>query len=149
MCLYTKNKKAKTASEDLVCYKVLIKNYGTHSCCVTPYAGYVVEFDKELVADGQKSINHLRMQDFHTNYGVKSGFFHTYENYNDALMVARDIKLNKRFTSCYVAKCIIPKGTNYYDGLTACGYCKEYVAKSYASERLILKSKGLKVVTFS
>lgn len=129
MCLYTKNREPFLAKEDIVCYKVLIK---TKIPCVYKTPVTRTRFTKfPLIKKNFKAEGDRRVVEIPLSVGVcfeiSVGFIHTY----------KDIEYTKHcvnYSLCrdnyVIFKCIIPKGTYYYESET-----------EYASERIEILDK--------
>lgn len=112
MCIQVKTIFPKKAKTDIVCYKILNKDM------TAPYTGFQYDF-REYKANGLSNllkdiknsiIRKLRFKESPMYYFYGVGLIHTYKNplltnWTDNLKT-----LNKR-----VFKCIIPKGTYYYE----------------------------------
>lgn len=144
MCLYLnslnkEDNKVKTATEDIVCWKVLEKT--GDNVYRSPYEHYPYKLNTTIKDDGN------RVQNIEKK--IYGGCFHTYMNMEDAFqsmtMSNNEVDhIRKRWPgkgyprfNCYysvVVKCIIPKGTKYYEGT----FKNEQndLARSYASKRL-------------
>ena len=159
MCLYLKkgNARIKTATEDIICYKIMLEVYPGYGSIVptykTPYQGVYMPIEG-LVDDeyfklnqwARKCYNHSTKRRFHiTSNGVDNvckslvseGMIHTFVNLEDASHHSDYMfKCNYDYLSTLknryvVVKCVIPKGTSYYEGFTSLdgvdtftnGYC--------------------------
>ena len=133
MCLYIDKKihgpfqRIKKAKDDIVCYKVL-RDYGSN--LYTPYAFFEVSsqvYKGELPMIGEYSnIRKLFRRIFHSDV-IKEGYIHTFRLQSFAQNEARFLTIPNGDTSIF--KCIIPKGTYYYQGKYG----------DYASECIIFK----------
>lgn len=136
MCFYITDTIVRTATEDVVCYKILIKtNENTY---FTPYQGIKVKlgerYDVEEGDVGGKDIFALQLN--HTDMTVHGGAFHSYKYKNAAffnLMESPD--LCSRNYSLVLVEAIIPEGTKYMVNDS------EYVSKSivYTDNILLVK----------
>lgn len=138
MCLYiTKDAKLKHAVKDIVCYKV-VKRYTTFlgkQILFTPYTQSPLtdaqlsgkedfcSFDKDEIEESKIG----------PGYEVSKGFIHTCINLESARWLSRLLSLGLIYgEDIVVYKCIIPKGTRYYEGKWALSPQRE----SYASKRI-------------
>ena len=125
MCFYITDTIVRTATEDVVCYKILIKtNENTY---FTPYQGMKVKlgerYDVEEGDVGGKDIFALQLN--RTDVTVHGGAFHSYKYKKAAffnLMESPD--LCNRNCSLALVEAIIPKDTKYMVNDS------EYVSKS-------------------
>lgn len=112
MCIRVKNIFPKRAKTDIVCYKILNKDM------TAPYTGFQYDFRKykanglfNLLIDIKDSIIiKLRYKESPMYYFYSVGLIHTYKNYPLIIWNSHIKNLNRR-----VFKCIIPKGTYYYE----------------------------------
>lgn len=139
MCLYSQIKSPKTADEDITCYKVFQLKISISTVKMeirTPYMG-------KPIPDGAVTLMATRdrpgifpegpipicLEDGTFSYCVDEGYIHTFKDIEDAKQL---------FTgrSWYIIrKCIIPKGTTYYEG-----YDKPSGGMlTYASKRIVFE----------
>ena len=133
MCLYAKGK-IKKAEEDIVCYKYLSLSIGRNeygdisSTWCSPYINIGWEIGKvKEISDNVPCYD----------YGcVTYGFFHTFKNLNDTEAAKNhyDFWNNSGMKQLGVFKCIIPKGTLYYEGVH--NSIQQY--EGYASRKLLI-----------
>lgn len=128
MCLtiYTKEKGIKKlekiAEDDIVCWKILyVDGNGQLS---TYFMQTPVLLGKKLKARGR-----IRSQFYGHNYGIEGGLIHTFKEKNDAYALAI------KNSTIAIVKCIIPKGTRYYEGEFDC------MGTSYGSKEVIISDK--------
>ena len=141
MCLHLKkNAKKKIADKDIVCYKVLFYDETDKTHAVSQFEG----FDYML---GRLEYTPLDFPDY--SYRVFHGF-HSYKYYEDALESIDGYYLNESVWSAMtkVYKCIIPKGSAYYEGIQPSmpydmvGYCSnQIVIQEVATSPLCKTSK--------
>lgn len=126
MCLHLReNTKKKIADKDIVCYKVLFYDETDKTHAVSQFEG----FDYML---GRFEYTQLDLPDY--SYRVFHGF-HSYKYYEDALESIDGYSLNETLYSvtAKVYKCIIPKGSAYYEGVQPSmpydmvGYCSNQI----------------------
>lgn len=133
MCLYIDKEihgsfyKIKKAKKDIVCYKVLKERKG--KLC-TPYAFYevspqVVKGELPMIGERSNILKFFR-RIFHSNI-IGEGYIHTFRLLIYAQSDARG--MTSFMTKPVIFKCIIPKGTYYYQG----------DGGDYASEHIIFK----------
>lgn len=139
MCLYiTKDAKLKHAVKDIVCYKVL-KRYTTFLGKQTLFTPYIQSPLTDVQLSGQEDFysfdkdNNIEESKIGPGYEVSKGFIHTCANLESARLLSQLLSLGL----CYgedivVYKCIIPKGTRYYEGRWALSPHRD----SYASKRI-------------
>lgn len=134
MCLFSK--KRTSANKDLVCYKIIerYENFYGECCYKTPFQGTPVSIKviegQEFRPDPFPSISVERKSN--SNYEVYGGFIHSYKTRWKARKMAKYMretifKDEKRWYEIY--KCIIPKGTEYFDGVEVNGF-GAYASKS-------------------
>lgn len=121
MCLYKGKNKMQTASEDIVCYK-LIQIY--HLPDGDDYRSYFqhtkIELNKPIVASCPFNIDILNDRDY--LYGeVVHAFRNFYCDDSDIDWYIQDTKSRPCFSGCDVSiakvECIIPKGTMFCKGM--------------------------------
>lgn len=122
MCLHLKeNTKKKIADKDIVCYKVLFGNE-------TDKTRVLSQFENFEYMLGKFEYSLLDLPDY--SYRVFHGF-HSYKYYEDALESIDGYSLNETLYKAY--KCIIPKGSAYYEGIQpsmpydVVGYCSSQI----------------------
>ncbi len=118
MCLLIKKETYRTkATEDIVCYKVVkLKQTYFNNYYVTYYFDCVVELGKTYTS-------YLRREKLHYHYIVHKGL-HTFKNLDDA----KEFVKTRLKTS--IIKCIIPKGSWFFEGNF------DVFLPSYASSKL-------------
>lgn len=158
MCLYLEkgNARKKIATEDIVCYKVMEEvylNYGGIPHYRTPYQGHIMPIEG-IVRDEyfdinrwaakryNKKITTQRIYANNDNHICKSfvagGMIHTFANLLDASEKAALLASNYTVKSYVVVKCVIPKGTEYFEGFTGMVHIGSiyFGASSYCSSKL-------------
>lgn len=113
MCLKSKAFYPKKAKEDIVCYKRLlfpsIPSPKDNDCFISPFYAFVWKLGEEYTAERAKTIKYV--VDFGVNkYKIENGYFHTFVDYKDCDDTTNGL-------TDVIVKCIIPKGTYYYEGL--------------------------------
>ena len=127
MCLYLKSSKVRIAKEDIICYKFLVKEVGSY---FTPYQSSLIEVGKLIEDTESLMIEKTSKRDF--NFILYGGMFHTFKDIEAARKDVRWFANNMSRVNEYVIfKCIIPKGTEYYEGTFEAYKC-------YASKKLII-----------
>lgn len=110
MCLtLTEHSKLKVAEEDIVCYKVAIKD-NDGDCFVTPFRGMTYKLG-ELYSTSigwPRKIGSINI--------INEGF-HSFTCKEDAYKCAKFEAPTFEGTNMVVVKCIIPKGANYIEGM--------------------------------
>lgn len=159
MCLYLEkgNARKKKATEDIVCYKVMeeVSLNGGVPHYKTPYQGNVMPI-KGLVVDEYFNINRwaakrynkkmlaLRIYANHEYHICKSfvagGMIHTFANLLDASEKSHLLATIDKDKTYVVVKCVIPKGTEYFEGFTGMTRIGSihFDASSYCSSKLRL-----------
>lgn len=127
------------APNDIKCYKVMgIKKDGK---LITPYIHFPMEkgkvyedkenekIEKDFIVVKEKCRLNVRF-----GYKIYNGFFHTFENEDDARKVC--VSLSRRILNenviYQVYPCIIPSGSEYIKGI---GFNEEFV---FASKKLMI-----------
>lgn len=151
MCLKTRQAFPEFAEEDIVCYKVIYKEINDEGIkWVSPYRDYIW-FRGEICDKSLKYVHTAEYAwyhrttdnklDFNGNREINAGFFHTFENLDDAFKMENNISGVFKGNFPKVFKCIIPKGTKYYKGyfnmVDPYSDC-EIVCTNFASEKLKL-----------
>lgn len=149
MCLFTNNKEPKIAEEDIVCYKILIlEEFLGESRLLTPFRSEAVlkiihptersleEIIKEIHQKASEKV--LMAKENHSawySFKVDSGAIHTYQTEIVAFTVAECEFVRNRNVKVapIILKCVIPKGTPYWEGVDG------RLRKSYASHKIIYK----------
>jgi len=145
MCLnIIHNQNKFIAGYDITCYKVLGESKSPKDPSRTAYYSPVMHMGYEL---GSTYFNG-EVEQFETSiWGdevlVNGGFYHTFLNLEDAKEYAYDNSYSGGYSGyaeghtrpMVVVECVIPKGTVYYQGVTA--LCKD----SYASRALRITDK--------
>lgn len=118
MCLFKKRQFPKRSDSDIVVYKVLLIasfSYNIfHRDYVTPFRYKSVDINKPQIANDYLYTKFIKSI-FSKN--IEEGFIHAYSEYNKVLDLF-ERKKKEIFKPC-IFKCIIPKGTYYYEG--SCG----------------------------
>lgn len=133
MCLYIDEKihgplkRIKKAKEDIVCYKVLCIRNGN---LFTPYTAdevpsQIYKGELPMVGEPLKSRRFFR-RIFHSDL-IEEGYIHTFRTEQCAHNTTRYFE--RRGIETRIFKCVIPKGTYYYQG----------IERDYASEYIIFK----------
>ena len=121
MCLITNNYIPYTAEHDITCYKIYVYVNGKY---VSPYQSCDMPGINELVTTELQ-----RSGDFYIEKG-----FHSFACLKDAEVEAEWFGNMHNYESC-IAKCIIPKGSNYYWGKFRDDY--SYCSESIKIEKII------------
>jgi len=124
MCLLSTTVKPKKAKEDIICYKFLMKG----DCLKSPWREFIWELNKEYTAE--------RSKPRYSKKSITDGYFHTYKSHMEARVDA-DYHQCSRFwygfpLNVCIYKCIIPKGSVYFEGICNGGF------EGYASKKLIV-----------
>jgi len=148
MCLILRSEKPKIANADIECWKLLdCYEHGWGKLYETPYTNTKVEKKvlrgkKRFVADLSELPASSLLLKLHTledgdiaegAYSCDRGFIHTFVNERDARIEA------SRFGTSVACKCIIPKGTEYFEGEW------DGHTMGYASREIVFVRKSPKV----
>ena len=132
MCLHLrKNTKKKIADKDIVCYKVLFGNE-------TDKTRVLSQFENFEYMLGRFEYSLLDLPDYSDR--VFHGF-HSYKYYEDALESIDGYSLNETVW-CITAKaykCIIPKGSYYYEGVQP---SRPYDMVGYCSNQIVIMEEA-------
>ena len=121
MCLTTRNSIPIIAKKDITCYKIYNKT--GEGCLSSPYLGHIPSIQNFTKLESTPI-----MMGF-GKYIIKKGF-HSFKHLKDA---KHEIKWYPFiYKNNIIYKCIIPKGSKYYRGISAGSI-------TYCSESLILK----------
>lgn len=117
MCLYTNNRKPLTAEEDIICYKILVKTKNPFVYKTPIIRTKVIKipfFKRTFKAKGDRRILFVALSNYIGTglYEVSEGFIHTYKEIKSA---KHQINYKLYEDKCVIFKCIIPKGTCYYE----------------------------------
>ena len=111
MCIQVKNIFPKRAKTDIVCYKILNKDM------TAPYTGFQYDFKEykanglfSLLIDIKDSIIRKVREGFPICYWYGVGLIHTYKSFSSRFLSKYLKEFNQR-----VFKCVIPRGTYYYE----------------------------------
>ena len=140
MCLYLKDKKPKVATKDITCYKVLVEfeeigpRGGIKRKYRTPFQEAPAKLGVTLKAYGCIKLGKLTwakdtMAQGYTHF-VAAGLIHTFKTLQGARKAVNDDNYCFGYQPVIV-KCVIPKGTEYFEGVF------EYTGiNSYASSKV-------------
>jgi len=116
---------AKTATEDIVCYKVvelkmsIVNGAIKHQVLVTPFKHHPVDYGVLYEDAIQAGFNYGYTPMYMSTVGVykvEAGGYHLFKNKEDAEeLINRMPRLPQR--SAVIVKAVIPKGTLYIEGL--------------------------------
>lgn len=121
MCLKVKNVRSKKATEDILCYKVVLKNHNGE--LTSPfYPKFVWQVGVET-GPNERSIRRFIPKD------IEGGYLHSFSTISGAIDL-KIFNINKGRMEIY--ECVIPKGTHYYEGMHSNGF------SGYASKKLKL-----------
>ena len=150
MCLEIKNTTPKVAKRDIVCYKVLVVKDNAimdkdgalviNDIYVTPFFKFVMEPNKLYEEKNKFEVGiETRLTPFikrikYTTI-VQSGCFHTFKSKIDAKLFKKDLGL--RNNEAVIMKCVIPEGTEYFEGTYDTFYYKAYASKSLKTIQVI------------
>lgn len=146
MCLYTKSLEAKVAKKDIVCYKLLHENIIYPSKAryyYTPFQEKNIILGQEVKANGELKKGTRRLYQFSSykeyNNLVHSGAIHTFATFKGVEEFMLKYASEYDMQNSVVVRCVIPKGTKYYEGIF-----ESTGLKSYASKKLIYGGRILK-----
>ena len=137
MCLFTEDRKARIAEEDIECYKLLVYLPLTNKY-VSPYQSYF-EWDvnnRKAVTNKEKT---SKMPAVVSGvYEIEGGVFHTFKKVDPVakFIFEREDSVKPKLRYA-LALCVIPKGSKYYSGWTRSR--QSPWEESYASKKLIIK----------
>lgn len=128
MCLLVNEKVAKVAEEEIVCYKIIVKDEsGTFR---TPFRGNLVEMNELLVEES--------FQFMPEEAAVHIGF-HSFDSFESAIE-----QINKDEDG-YIIQCVIPAGSRYWKGRFSSeednGYCSDRIIYKEETKKLIKKRR--------
>ena len=143
MCLETKQVKTEIAKKNIVCYKMLLKHVGEKGMEYISPIYYHLWFVNEVNSDvhlasspywviGEDKKETFNRDTKETCYEVCSGYFHTYKNKEDAMYAVGTSWGDYKYV---VVRCIIPKGTRYYEG--DFGGCESYASQYLKITKII------------
>lgn len=147
MCLYTQDIYPSIAEKDITCYKMVKLIY--HDM-MTPYMNLplsdkILRGEELLCADDAKR---TIFNEFFSLNEIRSGYIHTYSSFGEVKMAViheQTAYINPFISPLLIAyECIIPKGSEYYEGYSENGtyYSLIYKSKknmplnSYASDKI-------------
>ena len=115
MCLYSKEKVPLIAEKDIVCYKILRRErYGYFS----PYQEDKIIFNKTIIASRSKRKFEINKEHLRTEFfSISEGFIHAYNMPIIAYFSYQQMLSNFSNTHFNIVKCIIPKGSRYFNGI--------------------------------
>ena len=127
MCLIINkpHPKPKTATEDIVCYKVvepktsIVNGAIKYQALVTPFKHHPVDYGVLYEDAIQGDFSYGYTPSYMSTVGmykVESGGYHLFRNKEDAEMFNDEMQ-HKRHRSSVIVKAVIPKGTLYVEGL--------------------------------
>lgn len=128
MCLITTKDIPEIAQEDIVCYKLYKLR---DNKLLSPYREVVAPNINEVTNTVLDRACVFSYKGNHVNYSVSRGF-HSYKNISNSKEELRFWIHFLAYSNVRIFKCIIPKGTKYYEG-------KFGDFPSYCSESIILK----------
>ena len=128
MCLITTKDIPEIAQEDIVCYTLYKLR---DNKLLSPYREVVAPNINEVTNTVLDRACVFSYKGNHVNYSVSRGF-HSYKNISNSKEELRFWIHFLAYSNVRIFKCIIPKGTKYYEG-------KFGDFPSYCSESIILK----------
>lgn len=113
MCLIINHRNLKTATKDIIVYKMLLKDFRGRICSPFRFSKYKFNELKvdDVPADIQKNKKGYRV--------VTKGFLHAYRTADTATKAIEDYTTRNKIPdkhSLVIHKAIIPAGTKYYEG---------------------------------
>lgn len=148
MCLLLKenDSKVKIAKENIICYKWLVKK--TDECMESPYQYKRYTLNSKMKDYKKSDRTKLTTKErcalnVMYSHEINQGGFHTFKNYADAKMLIdtyHTLFQIENNASDVIVKCVIPKGTRYWTGVTPAlvDYFENQLFESYASKELII-----------
>lgn len=136
MCTIVNSRISKKSKNDLVCFKI-IELRGSGNGYMTPYQHFliseeVLNGDKPLVAENKTALSE-ESNGYKKYWSVTGGYIHTFSYFDYAKRSLMLLRSNYPGSIFKLFKCIIPKGTKYYEGSDN-GY---KTLNTYASEKII------------
>ena len=131
MCLITTKNIPEIAQEDIVCYKYyIVEKKGGKEKLISPYYRVPAPNLNEVVSTKLDKIS------LPTGFDIKDSAYYTiregFHSFKCLKHVIQDIDTWIKYPNYKIFKCVIPKGTKYYEG-------KSNESSSYCSESIILK----------
>lgn len=135
MCLILKrNESPKIAEEDIVCHKLLLCG-NKEDTFLTIQMRHEVNITEPLYGMGKEdsSIMTFNKKDVRV---ITSGFIHTFQDWDGLCEHYAN-------SDVYIIECIIPKGTEYYEGVDAA-----FDKKCFASKMILFKTDTITPLSF-
>ena len=132
MCFYidSKHQDIKTASKDIVCYKVMYERKRDYApVLLSPFIGAAYDYNKLYELSSNIEVVKCFLTGGNDYYGSIYEGFHSYTKLRRAV--------NFIGANAIVVKCIIPKGTKYY-------LSDEY--DEYVSDKIIITEKLMDLI---
>ena len=131
MCLITKDNDYKRAVKDTRCYKIVVKDCSCN-CYETPIQKYPLP--SSLKNYEQEDFDGASLYELYSKtldrYFITKGVIHSFAKLKDARYLKSCEFCNTKYRKYEIWKCIIPKGTIYYEGIINNGN------HGYASKKL-------------
>lgn len=136
MCLRTKQKEPKIAQEDITCYKVLeicnpeweVESGRKRKSKKTVFGSIYYPNFKWSIDKRYRSRLVIEPTHIENDYAVTKAF-HAYQTLEFAKSYYKTVSV----TPCVIVRCIIPKGSKYYEGIHTVG------GDGYASNQMVIK----------
>lgn len=136
MCLKVKDLATLIADEDIEVYKVFMRidevvYFNGPKHCTSYYAPFKRNYRYRDLNGTYECDNFNEDKLFFVKYG-----FHSFKNFNDAVSMMDDLneQERERNVSYEIIPCIIPKGTEYFEGYSFDdkeGYCSQKIKLNY------------------
>ena len=121
MCLVTEFPE-EVSWRDMTCYKVLEKHNTKYT---SPFMGKTYKVPSEVEDDGEEDVEELHFDIKKT--AVKGGFIHSFTSLYAALGLRNKFQQTIVSSDFVVVKCIIPKGTRFYESSSEYDICSKKI----------------------
>jgi hypothetical protein len=146
MCLITDKNTANIAEKDIICFKLYKKSIDDSEIVLTPFEKSPISalelkgikpFLPKNIYFFPKKVEEINSKK--TKFEVSSGYIHTYKDYTTAKKCKDlfDVLLEEEH---FIAKCIIPKKYEYFEGIDSNGF------PGYASDGIIFQIENYEVM---
>lgn len=143
--------KRKVAEECIHCYKVMRYQDGEY------YAPYLdmrmelnVRYDNHDNEDIKDELNNsdIWFRNWKEYTKIKSGFFHSYVNYESADYFAQQFNANRiKGVEYHIIDCVIPKSSEYIEGFEMCHNQPTYASKSIILNEIVFPTLHINIIS--